>query len=177
MGFSRQEYWNGLPFPSPGHLPNPGIKPESPALAGGFFTTEPPGKPSSAFIDPQFQKVLKIWKCISFPFPEPVGTSENKAATAGPVVPGVLSMGGGDADEGTERERRSWNSIQPDTKAKALLHSHPQRFRLEPSVSRSDGRVGLHPSRGPPLLKHIHVTNTCQVHSVWKFWAPAVLRA
>ena len=36
---------NGLPFPSPGHLPDPGIEPASPALAGGFFTTEPPGKP------------------------------------------------------------------------------------------------------------------------------------
>ena len=44
MGFSRQEYWSGLPFPSPGDLPDPGIKPASPALACGFFTTEPPGK-------------------------------------------------------------------------------------------------------------------------------------
>ena len=42
MGFSRQEHWSGLPCPSPGALPNPGIKPmplKSPALAGGFFTT------------------------------------------------------------------------------------------------------------------------------------------
>ena len=46
MGFSRQEYWSGLPFPSPGDLPDPGIKPVSPALAGGFFTTVPPGKPN-----------------------------------------------------------------------------------------------------------------------------------
>ena len=45
MGFFRQEYWSGLPLPSPGDLPNPGINPVSPALAGGFFTTEPPGKP------------------------------------------------------------------------------------------------------------------------------------
>ena len=45
MGFSRQEYWSGLPRPSPGDLPNPGIDPKSPALAGKFFTTEPPGKP------------------------------------------------------------------------------------------------------------------------------------
>ena len=47
MGFSRQEYWSGLPLPPPEDLPNPGIKPMSPvspALAGGFFTTEPPGK-------------------------------------------------------------------------------------------------------------------------------------
>ena len=39
MGFSGQEYWSGLPCPSPGDLPNPGIEPASPALAGGFFTT------------------------------------------------------------------------------------------------------------------------------------------
>ena len=45
MGFSRQEYWCGLPFPSPGDLPNLGIESGSPALAGGFFTTEAPGKP------------------------------------------------------------------------------------------------------------------------------------
>ena len=39
MGFSRQEYWRGLPFPTPGHLPNTGIEPPSSALADGFFTT------------------------------------------------------------------------------------------------------------------------------------------
>ena len=43
-GFSRQEYWSGLPFPSSGDLPDPGIETMSPALAGGFFTTKPPGK-------------------------------------------------------------------------------------------------------------------------------------
>ena len=45
MELSGQQYWSGLPFPTPGDLPKPGIKPESPELAGGFFTTEPPGKP------------------------------------------------------------------------------------------------------------------------------------
>ena len=47
MEFSRQEYWSGLPFPSPGDLPDPGIEPTtfaSPAWAGGFFTTKPPGR-------------------------------------------------------------------------------------------------------------------------------------
>ena len=44
MGFSRQEHWSGLPFPSPGDLPDPGIIPESPALADRVFTTELPGK-------------------------------------------------------------------------------------------------------------------------------------
>ena len=52
MSFPRQEYWSGLPFTSPGDLPDPGIKPESltsPALAGGFFTIEPPGKHSAHY--------------------------------------------------------------------------------------------------------------------------------
>ena len=44
VGFSRQEYWSGLPFLPPGNLPNPGIKAASPTLAGRFFTTEPSGK-------------------------------------------------------------------------------------------------------------------------------------
>ena len=45
MGFPRQEYWSGLPFPSLGDLPDPRMEPESPALAGMFFMTEPSGKP------------------------------------------------------------------------------------------------------------------------------------
>ena len=45
VGFSWPEYWSGLPFPSTGDPPDPEIKPTSPAMAGGFFTTDPPGKP------------------------------------------------------------------------------------------------------------------------------------
>ena len=45
MGFPRQEYWSGLPFPSPGDLPDPGVEYVSLVLVGGFFTTKPPGKP------------------------------------------------------------------------------------------------------------------------------------
>ena len=44
MGFSRQEYWSGLPFPSPGDLPSPGIEPWSPASQADTLTSEPPGK-------------------------------------------------------------------------------------------------------------------------------------
>ena len=43
MGFSRQEYWSGLPFPSPADLPDPGIKPSSPALQADALSSEPPG--------------------------------------------------------------------------------------------------------------------------------------
>ena len=45
MGFSRQEYWSGLQFPSPGDLPDPGIEPRSSALEADALTSEPPGKP------------------------------------------------------------------------------------------------------------------------------------
>ena len=44
MGFSRQEYWSGVPFPSPGDLPDPGIEPESPALLADALPSELPGK-------------------------------------------------------------------------------------------------------------------------------------
>ena len=64
MEFSRQEYWSGLPFPPPGDLPDPGIEPVSPALAGGFFITKPPGdnprlvpKSAQPFPDPPFKLV------------------------------------------------------------------------------------------------------------------------
>ena len=57
MGFSRQEYWSGLPFPPPGDLPNPrnppepGIEPKAPALTGGLFPTGQQGKPSTKYTD------------------------------------------------------------------------------------------------------------------------------
>ena len=47
LGFFRQEYWSGLPFPPPGDLPDPGIELVSPVLADGFFATVPPGEPKS----------------------------------------------------------------------------------------------------------------------------------
>ena len=51
MDFSRQKYWSGLPFPSPGDLPDSGIEPRSPALQAGSLPSEPPGKPNiSVFV-------------------------------------------------------------------------------------------------------------------------------
>ena len=52
MGFSRQEYWSGLPFPSPGDLPNPGIEPGSPALEADALTSEPPNEEEKKIIEP-----------------------------------------------------------------------------------------------------------------------------
>ena len=58
MEFSRQEYWSGLPYPTPGHLPDPGIEPRSPELQADFLLSEPPGKP------PVCQQV---WKTQQWP--------------------------------------------------------------------------------------------------------------
>ena len=62
MTFPRQEYWSGLPFPFPGNLPNPGIEPTSPVLAGRFFTTELPGKPSHVITPSNF---CEATPCVS----------------------------------------------------------------------------------------------------------------
>ena len=61
LGFFQQDYWSGLPYPPPGDPPDSGIRhisPESPALAGGFFTTEPPGKPTAVH---QTSIKLDVW--------------------------------------------------------------------------------------------------------------------
>ena len=74
--FSRQEYWSRLPFPSSGDLPDPGIKPESPALAGGFLTSEPPGK----------------HLLMNFYLASCVFVSRNKAAILGCVTGALISV-------------------------------------------------------------------------------------
>ena len=74
--FSRQEYWSRLPCPSPGDLPDPGIKPESPALAGGFLNSEPPGK----------------HLLMNFYLSSCVFVSRNKAAILGCVTGALISV-------------------------------------------------------------------------------------
>ena len=71
MGFSRQEYWSGLPFPSPGDLPDPGIEPRSPALQADPLTSEPPGQTPGILkvnskVDRQ-QNVQCRWLCFESP--------------------------------------------------------------------------------------------------------------
>ena len=65
-----QEYWSGLPFSSPGNLPDPGIEPASPALAGRFFINEPPGKPLPNWLKPRAKQSWR--KAISFSCPNAV---------------------------------------------------------------------------------------------------------
>ena len=71
-GFSRQEYWSGLPGPPPGDLPYPSMEPVSlmsPALAGGFFTTGPPGKPVASSVTHKISlyfifSISKVYYCL-----------------------------------------------------------------------------------------------------------------
>ena len=67
MEFSRQEYWSGLPFPSPGDLPNLGIKPRSPALQADSLLSEPPGKSLNCIFPflPKSRTVFLLWSCGS----------------------------------------------------------------------------------------------------------------
>ena len=71
MGFSRQEYWGGLPFPIPRDLPNTGIEPMSPALAGGFFTT-------SITWEAQGRRVLKNFLVLEKTLESPLNCKELK---------------------------------------------------------------------------------------------------
>jgi len=100
MEFSRQEFWNGLPFPSPGDLSDPGLEPASPALAGSFFTTEPPMKPPCLKLGNELskerhaltkQKTLLesgVWAESSW-----VREPENCSATDWLTVSGFMVMG------------------------------------------------------------------------------------
>ena len=70
MGFPRQEYWSGSPFPSPGDLPNPRTEPTSPVLACRLFTNEPPGKPHKLWFLPKslssasliMKSITNLWR-------------------------------------------------------------------------------------------------------------------
>ena len=80
MGFSRQEYWSELPFPSPGDLPNPGIEPGSPALQTDTLPSEPLGKPKQMSIPKiillhrriglRMEGISTYYECLNLFFPE-----------------------------------------------------------------------------------------------------------
>ncbi|CAN0550578.1 unnamed protein product [Rangifer tarandus platyrhynchus] len=77
MGFSREEYWSGLPFPSPGDLPDLGIEPRSPALQAAALASEPQGKPRDSLL------LLSHFSCV--PLCDPTDGSP-----PGSPVPGIL---------------------------------------------------------------------------------------
>ena len=80
MGFSRQEYWSGLPCPPPGALPNPEIKPQSPALQVESLQSEPPGKPK---MEAAAAAAKSLQSC-------PTLCDPIDGSPPGPAVPGIL---------------------------------------------------------------------------------------
>ena len=91
MGFPRQESWSGLPFPPPGDLPDPGIKPTSPALAGRFFTTEPAGS--------SFQSRSRVQLC------DPVDCGPPSSSVHGVSQARALAWGAISSSRGSSRPR------------------------------------------------------------------------
>ena len=78
MGFPRQEYWSGLPFPLPGDLSDPETEARSSVLAAGFFTTEPPGKPLECLKAQQYDEKASM-KC-GFGDKELIGKKYNNSS-------------------------------------------------------------------------------------------------
>ena len=103
MEFSRQEYWSGLPFPSPGDLPNPGIKPRSPTLQADALLSEPPGKPH---IPATRELIFRITTAIpGFPGD---ASGKKKKKKKPPVSAGRCKRRGFDPWVGKIPLRRAW---------------------------------------------------------------------
>ena len=91
MGFSRQEYSSGLPFPSPGHLPNPGIRPRSPSLRADSLPSEPQGS-SVNCVDHIELVMLGFWRqehSSGLPFPSPGDLADSRIQLASPGSPAL----------------------------------------------------------------------------------------
>ena len=100
MGFSRQEYWSGLPFPSPGDLPDPGIEPGSPILQADALTSEPPGKPMKEFTQTDTCCWPSEFRGFTSASSTNTGYGELSSATSykGHDYPWILVSGGGDPE-------------------------------------------------------------------------------
>ena len=90
MGFSRQEYWSRLPFPSPGNLPNPGIEPGSPALQTDAIPSGPPGKPKLESV--AHKRLPACPPCLTW---GQASGPRVMAPAPGPQIPGCLALPGG----------------------------------------------------------------------------------
>ena len=99
MGFSRQEYWSGLPFPSPGDLPDPGFEPWSPALQADTLPSELPGKSPVAQMSHHACQISFIWNQTLYYFP---GGSDGKASAYSAGDLGSNPGSGGSPGEGND---------------------------------------------------------------------------
>ena len=105
MGFSRQEYWSGLPFPSPGDLPNPGTKPGSPALQRDALPSEPPGPSFNSQQDLAAMVLMSVhpaFLLISSGFHSPEVTRPPTYTSGSGLAPGLIRCVGSDRAAGAE---------------------------------------------------------------------------
>ena len=143
VGFSRQEYWSGLPFPSPGDLPDPGIEPGSSALEADALTSEPPGKQNPGLLHSK-----QILYHLSH--------QELKKALLPPIgnqIP-VSHMTGGNALHSTDKDAKSFQSCPtlctpldcsaPGSSVPGLLQARILEWVIRPS-SRGSSQYGDQP--------------------------------
>ena len=164
MGFPRQEYWSGLSFPTPGDLPDPGIKPTSPALAGRLFTTEPPV--SFSLSDAATRK-LTITRQLVFDFSWTVPPRPSQGCLSFPLqFPKVRSnqlLAERTHDPLTER-KRSWGRAhlavppwgpRPSTGLRPPVEPGPDFLRTAVKRLRSGGAAGPLETQGDHTFQHL----------------------
>ena len=120
VGFSRPEYWSGLPLPSPGDLPDPGFEAMSPALAEGFFTTEGPGKPS---VKRRKLRLREVKARFTVEHSWPPNEAFHHAMLLLSILQGVLGLWPSDHENLQSEWSGAWRNWQMD-KVHLLLWKH-----------------------------------------------------
>ena len=123
MGFSRQEYWSGLPFPSPGDLPYPGIEPGSPTLQADTLTSEPPGKPNCGIA--RERKKKRELSCKKLQPKALPGCSQNKGLSEYQRRASQLQIGPCPARGGDSHSRKARGKLGPRD---GILYQTASRF-------------------------------------------------
>ena len=125
MGFSRQEYWSGLPLPSPGDLPYPGIEPRSPTLQADTLTSAPPGKPLDTSIQVLTSKISREERKPGWKKGEEAGRGggwcgQRKGWPYTRLLPPTDTQVLWDFSLGLQR-REDWNSALPEIRPKYIF--------------------------------------------------------
>ena len=128
MGFPRQAYWSGLPFPSSGDLPDPGTEPESPALVGGFFTTEPQGEKDLKRKRASWNQRTKANK----------QTSNNKAYSNLRIYLHSLTKDCSNVSRSLSERNKMYSSPWNDTGLNVQFHLHTRFFQYIQTATVND---------------------------------------
>ena len=160
MGFFRQEYWSGLPFPSPRHLPNPGIKPRSPTFQENSLLFEPPGKPIGAGgWGGGWQKTKWKWRLVY----QHHGRAYT-IASCGQSAPWVIPM------------KRTWHQFSEQWLRELVQHWKSCNFRLCGlcTSSQRQARKSFYqqnfPSQRVGVILLVFTACYLGNHDTWKSW-------